>query len=122
VSGGRERALAYLGLALASVGWAAAFVLGKVAVAELSPLVASSLRYVLATAALLPFAARAWPQASGHLRGVAAPLAGMTIAGGVLYQWLFLEAVARTSATNAALLVATNPVVTVLLAPLVGER
>ena len=45
----------------------------------------------------------------------------MMICGGVLYPWLFLLALSRTSATNTSLLIALNPVLTVLLAPLVGE-
>jgi drug/metabolite transporter (DMT)-like permease len=40
----------------------------------------------------------------------------------VLYPWLFLQALARTSATNTSLLIALNPVLTVVLSPLLGER
>src|SRR5205823_999263 len=69
---------------------------------------------------LLPFALRQRP-ASGIGR-VAAPLAVMVVCGGVLYPWLFLLALTHTSATNAALLIALNPVFTLLLSPLVGER
>jgi drug/metabolite transporter (DMT)-like permease len=46
----------------------------------------------------------------------------MVATGGVLYPSLFLLALDRTSATNTALLVALNPVITLLLSPLVGER
>src|SRR5207245_6443840 len=51
----------------------------------------------------------------------AAPLALMVVCGGVLYPWLFLLALAHTSATNTALLIALNPVFTLLLSPLIGE-
>src|SRR5204862_178064 len=37
------------------------------------------------------------------------------------YPWLFLLALAHTSATNTALLIALNPVFTLLLSPLIGE-
>jgi drug/metabolite transporter (DMT)-like permease len=46
----------------------------------------------------------------------------MVVCGGVLYPWLFLVALSRTSATNTALLIALNPVLTLLFSPLVGER
>jgi drug/metabolite transporter (DMT)-like permease len=46
----------------------------------------------------------------------------MVVFGGILYPWLFLLALSRTSATNTALLIALNPVVTLLLSPFVGER
>jgi drug/metabolite transporter (DMT)-like permease len=55
------------------------------------------------------------------LRHVAAPLSWMSFAGGVLYPYLFLEALARTSAANCSLLIALNPLFTVMLSPLVGE-
>jgi drug/metabolite transporter (DMT)-like permease len=46
----------------------------------------------------------------------------MIVCGGLLYPWLFLVALENTSATNAALLIALNPALTLLLSPLVGER
>jgi drug/metabolite transporter (DMT)-like permease len=45
----------------------------------------------------------------------------MVVCGGILYPALFLLALSRTTATNTALLVALNPVLTLLFAPLVGE-
>jgi len=76
-------------------------------------------RYAVAAAMLLPFALRQRPRAA--IGPAAGPLALMVLCGGVLYPWLFLAALARTSATNTALLVTLNPALTVLLAPLVGE-
>src|SRR2546426_637449 len=114
------RRLAYAGLSLSTVGWAAAFIAGKVALADMTPLSVAVWRYALASTVLLPFALRQRP-ANGIGRA-AAPLAVMVVCGGVLYPWLFLLALAHTSATNAALLIALNPVFTLLLSPLVGER
>jgi drug/metabolite transporter (DMT)-like permease len=111
---------AYAGLALATVGWSAGFVAGKFALGEMTPLPVAAWRYTVAAAILLPFAIRQRP--SGRLRGVAGPLVAMILSGGVAYPWLFLLALSRTSATNTALLIALNPVLTILLAPLVGER
>ena len=111
---------AYAGLALATVGWSAGFVAGKFALAEMSPLPVAAWRYAVAAVILLPFAIRQWPAAG--IGCVAVPLAAMIVCGGVLYPWLFLLALSRTSATNTALLIALNPVLTMLFAPLVGER
>jgi len=116
--------LAYAGLVGATLGWSAAFVAGKVVLAEMTPLVAATWRFAIAATILLPFAVRRVPAAlrlPAEARGLLAPLAVMVACGSVLYPWVFMSALARTSATNTALLVALNPVFTVLLAPLVGE-
>src|SRR5207245_1525416 len=76
-------------------------------------------RYAVAAAILLPFALRQRP--ADGLGRAAGPLALMVVCGGVLYPWLFLLALSRTSATNTALLIALNPVLTLLFSPLVGE-
>ncbi|HJQ82682.1 MAG TPA: DMT family transporter [Candidatus Binatia bacterium] len=115
----RARTLAYAGLGLSTVGWASGFVAGKLALGEMSPLPVAAWRYAVAATILLPFAVRQWP--AGGLGPAARPLAWMVLCGGVLYPWLFLLALSRTSATNTALLIALNPVLTVLFAPLVGE-
>lgn len=146
---GTDLGTAYAGLGMASLGWASAFVLGKFALAEMTPLAVATWRYAVASLVLLPFAWRSRAEGSpgdvvdaiavgeepamfhesqrasaGPLlpRRVAAALAVMVISGGVLYPWLFLGALARTSATNTSLLIALNPLLTLLLTPLVGER
>ena len=111
---------AYLGLSCAALCWASAFIAGKLALVELTPLALAAWRYVFAVAMLLPFVLRrsAW-------RGIGAfpgRLAFMVLCGGVLYPSLFLAALSRTTATNTSLLVALNPTLTALLAPLAGER
>lgn len=111
--------LAFLGLSLASVAWASAFVAGKIVLAEFRPFSAAAWRYALASLLLLPFALRG--RNPGPVRGAALPLAAMIATGGVLYPALFLLALDKTSATNTALLVALNPVITLLLSPLAGE-
>jgi drug/metabolite transporter (DMT)-like permease len=113
-------ALAYAGLSVATVGWASGFIAGKLALGAMSPLVVAAWRYVVAAAILFPFALRQRP--AGGLGRAARPLALMVLCGGVLYPWLFLLALSRTSATNTALLIALNPVLTLLFSPLVGER
>ena len=91
-------ATAYLGLTLATVCWAVAFIAGKAALAEMTPLAVAAWRFVLASGMLLPFALRQRP-AEG-LRSAARPLAVMVVCGGVAYPWLFLQALAHTSATT----------------------
>jgi drug/metabolite transporter (DMT)-like permease len=112
--------LAYAGLVCSTVGWALAFIAGKVVLAEMTPLCTAVWRYAAAALVLLPLAVRHRPRAD--LRPAAGALALMVLCGGVLYPWLFLLALGRTSATNTALLIALNPVFTLLLSPLVGER
>jgi drug/metabolite transporter (DMT)-like permease len=113
-------ALAYAGLTLSTFGWAAGFIAGKFALAEMTPLSVAACRYAVAAAILLPFAVWQRPRDGvGRARG---PLALMILAGGVLYPWLFLLALEHTTATNTALLIALNPVFTLFLVPLVGER
>ena len=119
------RTRAYLGLTVATACWASAFVLGKVVLREMTPLVLGTWRYVVATLVLVPFVRRAQassPSGQWLAPGVLLPLAVMVIAGGVLYPWLFLAALARTSAANTSLLIALNPLATILLLPFVGER
>jgi drug/metabolite transporter (DMT)-like permease len=115
-----DELVAYVGLSLASFCWATAFIAGKVALAEMTPLVVGAWRYAVATAVLAPFALRA--RRIGPLKGAVLPLLLMVVCGGVLYQWLFLLALEHTSATNTSLLIALNPALTTLLSPLVGER
>ena len=114
--------IAYGGLTLTSLLWASAFIAGKVVLAEMTPLPAAAWRYAIAATVLLPFAARRRPATEISRVDAVGPLAVMVLAGGVLYPWLFLTALSKTTATNTALLVALNPVFTVLLAPLIGER
>src|SRR5690349_4245407 len=114
-----SQGLAYVGLSLATVGWASGFIAGKLALGAMSPLVVAAWRYAVAAVILLPFALRQRP--ADGLGPAARPLALMMLCGGVLYPWLFLAALQQTSATNTALLIALNPVLTLLFSPLVGE-
>ncbi len=114
-------ATAYAGLMTATVLWAAAFIAGKVALVEMSPLSMASWRYVLATVLVLPFGLRAWPERE-RLRAVALPLGLLVLCGGIAYPWLFLSSLNETTAANASLLIALNPIGTVLFAPFIGEK
>jgi drug/metabolite transporter (DMT)-like permease len=112
-------ARAYVGLCLATLCWASAFIAGKLVLAEITPLSAAGLRHLAAMLLLAPFAWRR--RGSANLRAAAVPLAIIALCGGVMYQWVFMAALQRTSATNTSLLIALNPAITFLFAPLVGE-
>lgn len=113
-------AAAYLGLTIATLGWASAFIAGKVVLAEMTPLVASAWRYAVAVVLLLPFAFRGVSKV--RFRPLAPALMVLLVCGGVIYPWCFLSSLRYTSATNSSLLIALNPVFSVLAAPFVGER
>ena len=53
--------LAYGGLTFAAVGWAAAYVAGKVVLAQMTPLAVAAWRFAVAALVLLPFAIRSRP-------------------------------------------------------------
>jgi drug/metabolite transporter (DMT)-like permease len=116
----RSPALAYAGLCLAVVGWASAFVAGKVVLAEIAPLSTAAWRFAAAALVLFPIAWRNRPR--GSVGSAVAPLVVMVVCGGVVCPSLFHMGLARTSATNAALLMALSPALTVLIAPFIGER
>lgn len=117
----RSEALASLGLGVAALFWAAAFIAGKVVLAEMSPLSVAAWRFIIAGSVLLPIALRQFPGWKA-LRSATWPLGFMTLCGGILYPWIFLAALSRTSAANTSLLIALNPIFTLCLSGLVGER
>jgi len=128
--------LALVGLGIATVGWASAFIVGKFVLAEMTPLAVATWRYAFASLMLAPFALRTGARPTSAIGDppvpsaspwravlpVIRPLAVMIVAGGVFYPWLFLSALNRTSATNTSLLIALNPVLTLVLTPLIGEH
>lgn len=121
IAGARGETLARLGLAVAALFWAAAFIAGKVVLAEMTPLTAAAWRFVIGGGVLLPIALRQFPGWEA-LKSSARPLALMTVCGGVIYPWVFLAALARTTAANTSLLIALNPIFTLCLSGFVGER
>ncbi len=115
----RTAGRAYAGLLVCTVLWASAFILAKVVLREMTPVVVAAWRYLLAGLILLPLAFRQRP--TRNPRKVLPTLVLMIVFGGVLYPWLFIEALARTSSVNTSLLIALNPIFTLVFSPLVGE-
>lgn len=103
-----------------SVVWGVPYLLIKVAVGELDPVVVVFGRCVLGAAILLP-----WVVARGHLRGIARhwkPLLAFTVLE-MTGPWLLLSIAEQSlSSSLTGLLVATVPFVAALAARLLGEE
>ena len=105
----------YLLLVLVPIFWGGAFVAAKFVVHELPPFTVATIRFALATLCLLPLMyyqdrERNWLKKED--------LSGMLILGltGIFgYNALFFCGLQFTSATNGSLIVATNPIITLLL-------
>ncbi len=97
-------------LLLAVAGmWGTNFSVLKVGLADVPPLFFAAARFVIALALMVP-----WALSSGHSLRVARqewlPIAGVGLLGHAAYMVLFLHGAARTSAANAAMILATVPV------------
>jgi drug/metabolite transporter (DMT)-like permease len=109
----RDTPLAFAALAASGTIWGASFVIGKVALAELSVPHLVLYRFVFASAAFLPFVLRARPTLQrNEWRSV---LLAAVI--GVPIQFLLqFEGLARTTASHAALMIGTAPVLVAIAA------
>ena len=118
--------------------WGTNFSIIKSATRELDPQAFNAVRMAVASAAFLLVmgAARLWPalragtpqaNASAIFRS-AAPLtghdwlhlAGLGVVGHVLYQFLFIGGLSRTSVANSSLMLATTPVVIAVVSAVLG--
>ncbi len=111
--------------ALAALFWGANFNLAAPVLAELTPLAAAAERFVLATAIMTAVALwRGQGMAMlGAVRGHGYRLALLGTVGIFGFNVLFFDAMRTTSAVNGALIMATNPLLTALLAAAtLGER
>ncbi|MDX1531356.1 MAG: EamA family transporter [Rhodothermales bacterium] len=116
----RTRRWALAALAASGVLWGGSFPIGKAALAELAPAHLVLYRFALAAVLLLPFARWRGLRLTGPEAGLVVLTAGLTVPGTFLLQF---EGLDRTTATSAALLVATVPPMLALAAWLVeGER
>ena len=116
----RTRRLAYAALAAAAVLWGASFPLGKVALAEVTPGYLILYRFALASTAMLPFIR--WRQLRWTRETVRLIVLCAVVAGPFMFLVQF-EGLERTTASSAALLVATAPPMLALAAAFFdGER
>jgi len=113
----------YLKLVLTTFFWGGTFVAARFAVREAPPFFAASCRFLIASAFLIPLAA--W-QSRREGRGFPVPanfrqLAGLFslgLTGVFLYNAVFFTGLKLTSASNGALIVAINPLLTAVLSAL----
>jgi drug/metabolite transporter (DMT)-like permease len=115
--------LVYLLVTTSAFFWGANFVLAAPVLADLSPLWAAALRFLLGSALMLALAWRQGDDLIGRARRHAGAYLLLGLVGIVGFNVLFFRAMESTSADNGALIMATNPLLTTLLAAvLLGER
>ena len=107
-------------LALMVLVWGVNFIVLKAAMRGVEPLAFNAVRFTIATVCVAALAmSRGAPRPSwAQLRA----LAGLGLLGNTLYQFGFIEGVARTRAGNAALLMAAVPVQTAILSHVWGQE
>ncbi len=109
----RDTPLAFAALAASGTIWGASFVIGKVALTELSVPHLMLYRFAFASAAFLPFVLRARPALQRGEWGSVLLAAAI----GVPVQFLLqFEGLARTTASHAALMIGTAPVLVAIAA------
>ena len=121
VTGSESRQLGHLDLLLLLMAamWGTNFSIIKVALTDLSPLLFASARFVLIVPVMVGLA---W--LTGHSLRVERrywlQIAGLGLLGNTVYQLLFIFGADRTSADNAALILATVPLFVAVLGSLAG--
>jgi drug/metabolite transporter (DMT)-like permease len=99
--------------------WGCNFSVTKGAFGELPPLAFTAVRFAAATALLLPLTRRL--EGGGPLpRGSLGRLVALGVVGNTLYQLGFVLGLARTTASNSALLLSSMPAVVAVLAGMLG--
>ncbi|TCJ20049.1 DMT family transporter [Rubrobacter taiwanensis] len=119
-SGTGFRLSAYLFLALAPLLWAGNFVFGRVLVEALPPFGLNLLRWVLACAILAPLALRWEGGIPVPPRRLWPALLGMAVSGVLLFNSLVYLALTETTSINASLINGATPILTIMLAALIG--
>jgi len=108
---------------ITTVFWGANFVLGGYVLHDISPFWAASMRFVLGTLLMLSIVLWKRERLIEPLRKNLATYLLLGVTGIVAFNLFFFEALRYTSANNAALIMATNPLLTTLLAAIMlGER
>lgn len=99
--------------------WGANFAIVKASLAHIPPLAFTALRFGVASVLILFIVSLR----EGRLeppRGMVWKLVGLGLVGNTFYQVLFILGLARTTAANSALLIATTPVLVALLGATLG--
>lgn len=108
---------------MAIVMWAGAFIAGKLGTGELSPLMLTFFRFLFATMVIFPIMiAKEKDQWRIGLRDII-DILPLAIVGMIGYHMFFFTALRHTTATNASMINAINPLLTAILASiLLKER
>ena len=121
-AGKLDRRSALLTLALANVLWAGTYTAGKIALRYLSPVELNAIRFTLAALMLSPVLARGWRRLPRDRRSVLM-LAFLTLLGFVLNKTFEYVGLSLSTASDVALLIATESIFTALLSwTLLRER
>lgn len=109
-------------LVLMVVIWGANFSVIKYALREFSPVTFNALRLILASAVFLAAIALVKSNKNPFTRDEWKRLVFLGIVGHLLYQLVFLAGIARTSASNSALIFGVTPVMVALLSAFAGHE
>lgn len=112
----------YLLVTTAAFFWGGNFVLGGFVLQDVPPLWAAALRFVLGAALMFAIAGIRREQLLAPLRRHAGTYLMLGVLGIVAFNLFFFYALRYTSANNAALIMATNPLLTTLLAALILDE
>ena len=110
----------YLLLVLATLFWAGNFTFGRVLSEALPPFGINLIRWSIACVVLVPLTLAREGRILRTPPGLWPALLVMSIAGVLLFQALVYLALRFTTSTNAALIAATTPIMTLLIAAAVG--
>jgi drug/metabolite transporter (DMT)-like permease len=110
----RAERVAFLLLILGNLLWAGTYVTGKIALEQLSPIELNSLRFCLAALVLLPVVIRGWRQIPRDRHSLLL-LAQIVLLGWVLNKALEYSGLALSTASDVALLIATESLFTAVL-------
>ena len=109
-----------IGLALTILVWGVNYAVIKAALAELQPLAFNAIRFALATLTLALLVRSRGP-APRISRPDLARLALLGVLGNTIYQMIFIFGIARTTAANASLIMASCPIMVALLGTALGR-
>lgn len=113
----------YLLVTISAFFWGSNFVLAGPILTDLPPLWAAALRFLLGAALMIAFAMLRRENLIALLRRHAGAYLLLGAVGTTAFNLFFFHAMQSTSADNAALIMATNPLLTTLLASaFLGER
>lgn len=115
--------ITYLLVTLSAFFWGANFVLAGPVLADLPPLWASAMRFVLGAILMFAIAGLNKETLIAPIRRHASTYLILGTVGIAAFNLLFFYALQSTSANSAALIMATNPLITTLLAAIIlGEK